>query len=219
MFCHVLPCITMYSHSNRKRNQQTFTRLCRCINCNNQGLQEKGAVSKRKGCTCGLLNKVTGKRVACKDYVDWKSRCPCLRIGVKFDSVCRCTNCGNGTDCPEKRCSNTTPSKRKRTNPQRYKRIRGTDYLAKQGFTVSSGPWTKLESIFLSVVIEVIDGSGVVLNSENIAEWYNFVVSSDKVKEIGMAITYKSLSSIIGKLSHLKEKHSLHESLMNTTGI
>lgn len=69
------------------------------------------------------------------------------------------------------------------------------------------------------MVREVIDGSGVVLNSENIAEWYNFVVSSDKVKEIGMAITYKSLSSIIGNLSHLKEKHSLHESLMNTTGI
>ena len=56
-----------------------------------------------------------------------------------------------------------------------------------------------LESIFLSVVIEVIDGSGVVLNSKNIAELYNFVVSSDKVKEIGMALTYKSLSSIIGK--------------------
>ena len=97
--------------------------------------------------------------------------------------------------------------------------MRGADYLAKQGFTVSSGPWTKLESIFLSVVIEVIDGSRVVLNSKNIAELYNFVVSSDKVKEIGTAITYKSLSSIIGKLSHLKEKHSLHETLMNTTGI
>ena len=53
--------------------------------------------------------------------------------------------------------------------------MRGADYFAKQGFTVSSGPWTKLESIFLSVVIEVIDGSGVVLNSKNIAELYNFV--------------------------------------------
>ena len=96
--------------------------------------------------------------------------------------------------------------------------MRGADYLAKQGFTVSSGPLTKLESIFHSV-IEVIDGSGVVLNSKNIAELYKFVVSSDKVKEIGMAITYKSLSSIVGKLFHLKEKHSVHESLMNTTGI
>ena len=97
--------------------------------------------------------------------------------------------------------------------------MRGADYLAKRGFTVSSGPWTKLESIFLSVVIEVVDGSGVVSNCKNIAEFYNFVVSSDKVKEIGMAITYKSLSRIVGKLSHLKEKHSLDESLMNTTGI
>ena len=146
-------------------------------------------------------------------------RCPCLRVGVKCDSVCRCTNSGNGKDCPDKRCSNTTPTKRKRKNPQTYKRMRGADYLAKQGFTVSSGPWTKLESIFFSVVIEVIDGSGVVLNSKNIAGLYNFVVSSDKVKEIGMAVTYKSLSSIVGKLSHLKEKHFLHEALMNTTGI
>ena len=97
--------------------------------------------------------------------------------------------------------------------------MRGADYLAKQGFTVASGPWTKLESIVLSVVIEVVDGSGVVLNSKNIAELYNFVVPSDKVKEIGMAIRYKLLSSIAGKLSHLKEKHSLHESLMNATGI
>ena len=97
--------------------------------------------------------------------------------------------------------------------------MRGADYLAKQGFTASSGPWTKLESIFLSVVIEVIDSSGVVLNSKNIAELYNFAVSSDKVKVIGMAITYKSLSRIAGKLSHLKDKHSLHESIMNTTGI
>ena len=74
-------------------------------------------------------------------------------------------------------------------------------------------------AMYYHVVIEVIDGSGVVRNSKNIAELYNFVVSSDKVKKIGMAITYKSLSSIIKKLSHLKEKHSLHESLMNTTGI
>ena len=201
------------------RNQQTCTRLCRCINSNNQGLQEKGAVSKRKGCTCGSLNKVKARRLSCQDHVERKSRCPCLRVGVKCDSVCRCTNCGNGKDCPDKRCSNTTPSKRKRTNPQTYKRMRGADYLAKQGFTVSSGLWTKLESIFLSVVIEVIDSSGVVLNSKNIAELYNFVVSSDKVKEIGMAITYKSLSGIAGKLFHLKEKHFLHLSLMNTTGI
>ena len=89
-------------------------------------------------------------------------------------------------------------------NPQTYKRMRGADYLAKQGFTVSSGPWTKLESIFLSVVIEVIYGSGVVLNSKNIAELYNFVVSSDKVKEIGIAITCKSLSS-----THFVDSNSL----------
>ena len=73
------------------RNQQTCTRLCRCINSNNQGLQEKGAVSKRKGCTCRSLNKVKARRVSCKDHVERKSRCLCLHVGVKCDSVCRCT--------------------------------------------------------------------------------------------------------------------------------
>ena len=100
------------------RNQQTCTRLCRCINSNNQGLQEKGAVSKRKGCTCRSLNKVKARRVSCKDQVERKSRCPCLCVGVKCDNVCRSTNCGNGKDCPDKCCSSTTPTKRKRTNPQ-----------------------------------------------------------------------------------------------------
>ena len=55
------------------RNRQTCTRLCRRINCNNQGLQEKGAVRKRKGCTCGSLNKVKARRVSCQDHVERKS--------------------------------------------------------------------------------------------------------------------------------------------------
>ena len=67
--------IASYMESDKSRcsclrNQETCTRLCRCINCNNQGLQEKGAVSKRKGCTCGSLNKVKAKRVSCKDHVE-----------------------------------------------------------------------------------------------------------------------------------------------------
>lgn len=96
--------------------------------------------------------------------------------------------------------------------------MRGADYLANKGFVVSNGPWTNLESIILFVVIEVIEGSGngVALNSLNVAELYNFVVSSEKVKEIGLAVTYKPFSSIVGKLSWLNEKHSLHESLMDS---
>ena len=94
--------------------------------------------------------------------------------------------------------------------------MRGADYLAKEGFVVSNGPWTNLECIVLLAVTEVINYSGVAVNSQNVAELYNFVVSSAKVKEIGLAVTYKPLSSIVGKLSQLNEKHSLHKSLMDS---
>lgn len=197
---------------------QTCTRLCRCVNCKNASQVEKSPSGQHKGCTCGSMKNVKSAFVTCKDNVERKSRCPCLRLGTKCTSSCRCSNCGNNKDCPDKRSSNVTSITRKRSNPEKYKRMRGADYLANKGFVVSNGPWTNLESIILFVVIEVIEGSGngVALNSLNVAELYNFVVSSEKVKEIGLAVTYKPFSSIVGKLSWLNEKHSLHESLMDS---
>ena len=199
---------------------QTCTRVCRCVNCKNPSLLEMSASGMHKGCTCGSAMKKAVKSdfitCASADNVARKSRCPCLRIGTKCTSSCRCSNCGNNKECPDIRSSNATIIKRKRRNPETYKRMRGADYLASRGFVVSNGPWTNLESIILFVVTEVINGSGVVLNSLNIAELYNFVVSSEKVKEIGLAVTYKPFSSIVGKLSQLNEKHSVHESLMNS---
>lgn len=105
---------------------------------------------------------------------------------------------------------------RKRTNPQTYKRMRGVDYLAKEGFVLSNGPWTNLECIVLFVVTEVINYSGVAMNSQNVAELYNYVVSSEKVKDFGLAVTYKPFSSIVGKLSQLNEKHSFYKSMMDS---
>ena len=156
--------------------------------------------------------------VVCKDQVERKSRCPCLRIGKKCTSSCRCSNCGNQKEgCPQNRLSsNLTSTRRKRTNPQTYKRMRGADYLAKEGFVLSNGPWTNLECIVLFVVTEVINYSGVAKNSQNVAELYNFVVSSEKVKNFGLAVTYKPFSSIVEKLSQLNEKHSLHKSMMDS---
>ena len=168
-----------------------------------------------KGFTCGSMRKGDSARATCEDSVERKSICLCLCIGSKCTSTCRCSNCGNNKDCPNGRIGNVTEIKRKRNNPDTYKRLKGTDYLTKKGVAVSSGPWIDLESIILHVVTEVIDDSGVALNSHNIAELYNFVVSSEKVKELGFPFSYKLFSSIVGKLSLLKEKHSLYESLMN----
>ena len=194
---------------------QTCTRFCRCVNCNNAFQVEKSVSGQRKGCTCGSV-KNRNSVVVCKDQVERKSMCPCLRIDKKCTSSCRCSNCGNKDDCPYKRSSNFTSTKRKRTNPQTYKRMRGADYLAKEGFVISNGPWTNLECIVLFAVTEVINYSGVAVNPQNVAELYNFVVSSAKVKEIGLAETYKPFSSIVGKLSQLNENHSLHKSLMDS---
>ena len=161
------------------------------------------------------MRKGDSARVTCRHSVERKSRCPCLRIGLKRTSTCRCSNCGNNKDFLNGRIGNVTGIKRKRNNPDTCKRLKGTDYLTKKGVAVSSGPWTDLESIILHVITEVIDDSGVALNFRNIAELYNFVVSSEKVKELGFLFSYKPFSSIVGKLSLLKEKHSLYESLMN----
>ena len=140
---------------------QTCTRLCRCVNCNNACLGEKSPNGRQKGCTCGSMEKGKTAFVTCKDNDKRKSRCPCLRIGLKCNSSCRCYNCGNNKDCPIKRSSKVTSTKRKRRNPETYKRMRGADYLVEKGFVVSNGPWTNLESIILFVVTEVIEDSGV----------------------------------------------------------
>lgn len=173
--------------------------------CQKVRTARKSVSGQRKGCTCGSMKKGNSV-VVCKDQVERKSRCPCLRIGKKCTSSCQCSNCGNKDDCPYKRSSNFTSTKR----------MRGADYLTKEGFVISNSPWTNLECIVLFAITEVIDYSDVAVNSQNVAELYNFVVSSAKVKEIGLAVTYKPFSSIVGKLSQLNEKHSLHKSLMDS---
>ena len=61
---------------------------------------------------------------------------PCISIIDLYCHVLQCTAMfTNDKDCPDKSCSNTTRTKRKRTNPQTCKRqMRGADFLGKQGF-------------------------------------------------------------------------------------
>ena len=155
--------------------------------------------------------------VVCRDESQRRSRCPCLPIGANCTTICRCSNCGNNGNSPDKKSPNVTGHKRNRRNPQTYKRMRGADFLASKEFEVSNGPWTNLETIILYVVTEVIEDSGVPSTSLNIADLFNFGVSSEKMKEIGLAVTYKPFSSIAGKFSHLNDKHFLYESLMDSS--
>ena len=38
--------------------------------------------------------------------------------------------------------SNGSGTKRKRTTPEMYKQCKGVEFLAKEGFEISVGPWT-----------------------------------------------------------------------------
>ena len=143
MYCDVLPCIAMCCHVSQCIS--IFGHVSPCIAMYYHVLLFIAMYYHVLPCLamyshvlpCITMYTHVLPFITMYHHLERKSRCSWLRVGVKCDSVCRCTKCGNGKDCPNKRCSNTTPSKRKRTNPQTYKRMRGADYLAKQGFTVS----------------------------------------------------------------------------------
>ena len=73
---------------------------------------------------------------------------------------------------------------------------------------------TTVPSVILYIVTEVINDSGVALNSQNIEEVYNLVVCSEKVNKgdrFGCHVTYSTNRPQVGKLCLLNEKHSLNE--------
>ena len=57
--------------------------------------------------------------------------------------------------------SNRSGTKRKRTTPEIYKRCKGIQFLAKEGFEISVGPWTEMETLILSVTEELIKDIGL----------------------------------------------------------
>ena len=193
-------------------------RECRCVNCENSSKEEmRPGANTIKGCLCGINKKGDATYVSCKDGTLRKSKCPCLRKNTYCSSCCKCFNCGNTRGSCKPTCM-TSPSgkKRKRCNPEPYKRTRGTEYLAERGFDITTGPWTELESTVLYVVIEVIKSTSVPLNSKSISELYNFVASSQTMSEMALPVAYKSFAKIRGKLSFLNSKHSVFESLMDS---
>ena len=202
------------NHSSRcscvKRGEKC-ARHCRCVNCKNSSKEDMHpGTSINKGCTCGMTKKGDATYVSCQDGTLRKSKCPCLHKNTYCSSSCKCFNCGNTRGGCNPTCT-TSPSgkKRKRCNPEPYKRTRGTDYLADRGFDIASGPWTELESTILYVVIEVIKSTGIPLTSKSISELYNFVASSKTISEMALPVAYKSFAKIVGKISFLNSKHSV----------
>ena len=88
---------------------------------------------------------------------------------------------GVNTPEPGTYTESTIGVKRKRISSESYKHSKGVDYLVNRGFEISAGPWTKLETLTLSVVGELIKTIGLTVSPSNIARLYNYVVCSNTV--------------------------------------
>ena len=97
--------------------------------------------------------------------------------------------------------SPTLPKKRKRSNPDPYKRKGGSKYLSSQGFDVSAGHWKDLETLLLLVVYELLEISNLHDKSQSVVTLYNFVAGSSQVIQMNVDIATKRSAQIVGKLT------------------
>ncbi len=139
--------------------------------------------------------------------------CPCLRAKIFCTSSCKCLRCGNCDGSKSNTATNTNKdlespvgSKRERCNPDPYKRSSSANYLAEHGFDISSGPWTQLETLLLSME----------LSATIVSALFNFITGSEKVKEMSLPVAYKPMKSIIGRLEYMRSKHNVFNSLLDT---
>ena len=200
------------------------SRLCQCYNCCNP-LNSTAKVASPPSlhrCRCGRGSKKSeSNRAACRDCPgNRKSKCPCLKLGVSCSSACQCLGCGNPHNQTTRKhiasaCSPTLLKKRKRSNPDPYKRKGGSNYLTSQGFDISVGPWKDFETLLLLVVYELLEISNLHDKSQSIVTLYNFVAGSSQVIQMNLDIATKRSAQIIGKLLHVKGRHDLLKELMN----
>ena len=127
---------------------------------------------KEKAVTCESGKKETPV-VSCQDRLSRKSKCPCLKSNIYCSHRCKRTFCGNrcedtkGLNTPTSH-SNGSGTKRKRITPEIYKRCKGVKFLAKEGFKISVGPWTEMETLILSLTEELIKDIGLPVSPSNI---------------------------------------------------
>lgn len=195
---------------------QSCTRKCRCYNCMNQH-NEKMTPQKRyinfqrpkRGCTCGSASKQKiPNLISCRDGKR-KTKCPCLAGGFGCTDNCRCYNCGNifqvggiSTAIP-----NQERKRRNRETVSPYKRRKGADFMELQGAVIKSGPWRVLETLCLLVCREVLLSSHLPVNSATLAQLYNFVAESHRMREMSIGIATKSTAQIAAKFARLSEQH------------
>ena len=161
------------------------SRACRCKYCANPNIGPSQGHNQKTECSC------RNTPFSCKNTSARKSKCPCLRNNVSCSSGCKCKDCGNANET-----SNTLPSsnyttnsqKRKRDNGETFKRLKGSSYLANEGFDISCGTWTELETTALLAIQEILRGSKFNIDVTNVSSLYRHLASSAIVNDMKLAI-------------------------------
>ena len=138
------------------RNGEGCSRRCRCYNCksrkNANKEAEKSTAEKRKrngGCKCGnTMTKRDTTRVSCKDG-DRKTRRPCVAEGAGCTVNCKCKSCGNIFQTGGVSTRVNKGRKRRRGTVSSYKRKPGIAFMESENASVTSGPWSLLETLSL----------------------------------------------------------------------
>lgn len=71
--------------------------------------------------------------------------------------------------------------------------------------SVTSGPWSLLETLCLVVCKELLVLNALTVNSSNLSSLYNFVAVSDKVNELSLIIARKTTAQVAAKISFQSE--------------
>ncbi len=175
------------------------SRVCRCKGCCNPLAKSVPEVESTVNVECSCRKSP----VSCKDGIR-KSKCPCLRNGKKCVS-CRCKNCGNGNVNVE----SLPGPKRKRIHEPTFKRTKGCDYLAQQGFEINCGPWTELETIVLLVISDILQESRLDPTVVNISFVYRHLLCSAILQNSGLLLGQKRNSQIAGKMCYIRKNLNL----------
>ena len=79
--------------------------------------------------------------------------------------------------------------------------------MESENASVTSGPWSLLETLCLVVGKELLILNALTVNSSNLSTLYNFVAQSDKVKELSFIIARKTTAQVAVKIS-FQSKHA-----------
>ena len=138
-------------------------------------------------------------RVSCKDG-ERKRRCPCVAEGAGCTVNCKCKNCGNIFQT-----GGVSANLNKGKKSRRDKRKPGIEFMESENASVTSGPWSLLETLCLVVCKELPILNALTVNSSNLSTLYNFVAESDKVKELSFIIARKTTAQAAAKISFQSE--------------